>query len=302
MVLVLLKSGDSIESLKPIPIKSEDEFKQLIAKLLETHYQSILPEYSSDTKPLIIREFDTPSGRIDFLVLNSSAKEIYLLEVKKEDNYRVAVGQLFDYIAGIRSMPISDLIEALHRKAVYEDLTSILKEAKIILVAIMPEIGDRFRAVLDYLNDVNIKIYGIEIKKYATAGGAEFISVDVYPDPERPRTGRKVIQVDKKFDKAMMKLREIIERRLKIRDIVYYKTVKDLRLSRAGSNLVLARIYPRKKDMSMLFRLFCKDESGYRVQCFEIRVKVDDILGETRRLEELIAKIKQAYEKLYISY
>ena len=165
-------------------------------------------------------------------------------------------------------------------------------------MAILPEIGDGFRALIDYLNDIGIKIYGVEIKRYKPQNSDEIISINTYPDPENPRISKRFIEVPPEVNDAMKLICKLAESR-GAKELVYYKTSADLRLRKEGHNIVLARIRYRKRDNSLVFALSCRDNTGHLVLCFKITIGVNEILKKTEKLDELLTKIKQAYDSLY---
>ena len=83
---------------------------------------------------------------------------------------------------------------------------------------------------------------------------------------------------------------------------IYYKTSSDIRLRKEGNNIVLARIYPRKRDKKLKFKIARRDEttgriiSSYKV----IEVSINDIIEENKEnLLELLTELEESYKNLY---
>ena len=145
----------------------------------------------------------------------------------------------------------------------------------------------------------------MELKKYSstTTSSETIVVAKLYPDPTRPVTYRKIIDVPEEFDTAMKKLIEIINKRLGIKNIIYYKTSADMRLRKEGDNIVLARIYPKKRNRALRFDISNREKTTGRIhRWFRMEISIDDITSENEtKLLPLLEKLKEAYKNLYKS-
>ena len=213
MNYILLVDKGKISHITEVSFHAEDEVKDFLEKLLRTQYQNILPEYTSSSSPIIVREFRTPMGIADFLVVDIDSGKFYLFEVKNDSNYRIAIGQIFDYAVGLKSMSIGEILQALGISVKENpEIIDKLRDADLTMIVVLPEIGDGFKLVLDYLNEHGIRIYGLELKKYVSVdeGTKKIIIARLYPDPTRHLAPKKIIKIPKEFDDAMRKLIEIL--------------------------------------------------------------------------------------------
>ena len=150
MGTILLVDQKKIVGIDESPFGTEDEVKDLLEKLIRSQYQNVLPDYTSDKPPAVIREFRTPAGIADFLVVDLESGKLYLIEAKNDSNYRVAIGQLLDYAAGLNSMSILEILRSLdHSVENYSEIISKFETSNLIMIVAMPEIGDGLKSILE---------------------------------------------------------------------------------------------------------------------------------------------------------
>ena len=119
-----------------------------------------------DTNAIVCRQFETGSGPIDLIILDTQNGAITLVECKLAKNPEVrrkVVGQIIDYAAAMRSMPYDDFRNQWNSKAKVrldlhedfpdEEVAENLKLARFTLVLAVDEINEPLRQMSLYLND-----------------------------------------------------------------------------------------------------------------------------------------------------
>lgn len=141
---------------------NEDELEQLIAQ-----FPNLLPGVGKDS--FVCRQFETGSGPVDLLIINSKDGSIILVECKLARNTearRKIIGQIIDYAASLRRLSFDefhvrwkerqgpDLEEVLvDGSALALAVSENLQQSRFTLLMAVDEINEPLKQMTIYVND-----------------------------------------------------------------------------------------------------------------------------------------------------
>lgn len=215
--LYFLSSG-KVHQLIEHKYNKEENLQDLIAN----NPQLILREKESGNKLMLVaREYEV-SGEadgsstyyLDHLFVGTDAVPV-LVEVKRSSDTRIrreVVGQMMDYVSGIRFWDVSNLrqlfvennsedpdaISSYDNDEFWQKVSVNLKAEHIRMVFAADSIPDSLRSIIEFMdrNMEGIEIYGVEVHQYLTDGAQMLTSSVTNVPPVDPKSSLPGIDWD----------------------------------------------------------------------------------------------------------
>ena len=191
---IYIKDDGNYKAIQTRPIAQEDELQ----RLFEEHTNLVPSEL--DSRCIAAREFPTPAGPIDHLLLDARGK-LMVIETKlaKNTTRREVVAQIIDYASQLYRFGAQELIDEMRRKIGYDftdewfasrgerdeflrALESNLQNGRLTMAIVMDQADELLKAVVRFINRSTEFTLILGEISVADAGGKEIVTVQVYGD------------------------------------------------------------------------------------------------------------------------
>jgi hypothetical protein len=176
--------------------QNEEEFREILMKLVEKNMDIILPVAEAEEPPRLVflkKEFRVPSGLIDLLGIDDEGC-IYLVETKlyKSSQRRRALTQAIEYASALWS-EYSRNPDAFIAKlkegssiAIEEGILKSIKENVMSgyfrLIVAMDRIEEAMKKIINFLNETcEFDVYGLSLERYRSKDGVEVVIPKLFP-------------------------------------------------------------------------------------------------------------------------
>jgi len=198
------KDGRTFFRCKDVEFQNEEDFRQLLEKLVEENMDIILPVSEGEEPPRLIflkKEFVVSLGSIDLLGIDDEGY-IYIVETKlyRSSERRTALAQAIEYASALWSEYsrnpdgfIAKLKEGSSTTIDEEVLKNIKENVRIGgfgLIVAMDRIDESVEKVINFLNEMcEFDVYGLSLEEYKSDDGVEVVIPKLFPSsPPVPTT------------------------------------------------------------------------------------------------------------------
>ena len=191
---IYIKDGGNYTAIQTRPVAHEEELQ----RLFEEHTNLVPSEL--DERCIAAREFRTPAGDIDHLLVDAQGR-LMVIETKLARNTtrREVVAQVIDYASQLYRFGPQELIDEMRRKVGYDftdewfssrsereeflrAIESNLQNGRLTMAIVMDQADELLKDVVRFINrSTEFTLILAEIS-VADAGGKEIVTVQVYGD------------------------------------------------------------------------------------------------------------------------
>jgi len=191
---IYVKDGNSYTAIQTRPIAHEEELQRLFQE-----HTNLVPS-ELDERCIAAREFRTPAGDIDHLILDAQGN-LMVIETKlaRNSKRREVVAQVIDYASQLYRFGPQELIDEMRRKVGYDftdewfssrlereeflrAIESNLQNGRLTMTIVMDQADELLKDVVRFINrSTEFTLILAEIS-VADSGGKDIVTVQVYGD------------------------------------------------------------------------------------------------------------------------